>query len=71
VRPTIKYLSYTFELFLSSGVPYLQFEYLLFKFHEQCTEFDANGDLVIGHELIIGQPVKETGFADGSVADYN
>ena len=58
MRSSIEYFSYTLEAFLSSRVPYLELEHLLFQLYEQRAELNANCDLVICHELVVRQSMQ-------------
>jgi hypothetical protein len=53
---------------LACGIPDLQLEDLLLKFDQECSELDADGDLVILHEFVIGKPVQHARFSDRRVA---
>ena len=65
----IEDLRYTLETLLACSVPNLQLEYLLLELDEEGSEFDANCDFVISHELVVGQSVQQARFADGRVTN--
>ena len=58
MRSSIEYFSYTLEALLSSCVPYLELEHLLFQLYEQRAELNANCDFVICHELVVRQSMQ-------------
>ena len=50
---SVEYLRYTLKALLPCRVPNLELEYLLLQLHKECSEFDADRDLMIRHELIV------------------
>lgn len=68
MRATIEDFCYALEALLTGSVPYLQLEYLLLELDEQSAELDTHCDLVISHELVVGQPMQQTRLADRRVA---
>ena len=71
VGTTVEYFGDTLELFLAGCVPNLELEHLLLELDEEGAEFDSDGDLMIGHEFIIGKSVQEAGLAHCGVAYYD
>ena len=67
----VKNLRYALELLLAGSVPNLELENLLLQLDEECAELDANSHLVVGHKLIIGQPVQEARLPYRRVPDDN
>ena len=67
--PSVENLSYALELLLTSCVPDLKFEHLLLKLDKECAELHPNCHLVIRHELVVREPVQQTGLADCGVSN--
>lgn len=57
MRSPIEYFRYALETLLARSVPNLQLEDLLLELDKECSELDAYGDLVIGHKLVVRQPM--------------
>ena len=67
--PFVKDFGDRFEWLLPSCVPDLQLENLGFHFDQKCAEFDSNGHLMVISELVCGNAVHETTFANSRVAN--
>ena len=67
----VKYFRYTLELFLSCGIPYLELKHLLLELYQEGSELHANSHFMIGHKLIIGQPVQQAWFSYSCISDDN
>jgi hypothetical protein len=61
---SVKDFCYTFETFLTSGIPNLQLKDLLLKLNEKGSEFHTYCDLVIGHEFIVGKTMQQARFSN-------
>eukprot|EP00355_Strombidium_rassoulzadegani_P010082 CAMPEP_0168618664 /NCGR_PEP_ID=MMETSP0449_2-20121227/6189_1 /TAXON_ID=1082188 /ORGANISM="Strombidium rassoulzadegani, Strain ras09" /LENGTH=161 /DNA_ID=CAMNT_0008659547 /DNA_START=281 /DNA_END=766 /DNA_ORIENTATION=- len=70
VGATVEDLGDALELLLAGRVPNLELEDPLFELDEQRAELDAYSDLVIRHEFIICESVKQAGLSHRSVAYY-
>ena len=71
MRATIEDLRYALEGLLTGSIPYLELEHLLLKFNQECSELHTHRHLVISHELVVRQSVKETRFANRRVSNDN
>ena len=69
--PSIKYLRHTLEVFLSCGIPNLQFNFDVVYFEKEGAEFHADGHVVLLHEFIGGDAMHEARFSNTTISNNN